>query len=309
MADYKQIQERLNALGAKPPLTVDGAYGPKTRAAIIAFQQAKGLVADGIVGPKTMAALGIAGAAPVASSGGSSLMGNVSPATASAYQRAYEISKRADPNMPEPLRQYALTVGASEGGFGAGWAHPSAATIAKSQKYGLTGYEGKDSNNWGATQGQGDAGSFPHIDSGWMIPDENGKPTSKHWQGKGPKVWGDYVANYRKWSTPEKGFLDVAKIILGGGKRGTVGAQAIKAALEKGNLREAVFAQHANGYFELDPNQYLVAVVRNYDKLSSSIGWKKLLGENGVTAVASGVGLFIAGALGVIGYSWWKSRA
>jgi peptidoglycan hydrolase-like protein with peptidoglycan-binding domain len=51
------LQARLNALGAKPPLKVDGIFGPKTLAAVRAFQEAHGLKADGLVGPKTTAAL------------------------------------------------------------------------------------------------------------------------------------------------------------------------------------------------------------------------------------------------------------
>ncbi len=50
------VQEKLNKLGydcGKP----DGIIGPKTRAAIKAFQAAQGLVADGICGPQTLAAL------------------------------------------------------------------------------------------------------------------------------------------------------------------------------------------------------------------------------------------------------------
>lgn len=54
------IQMALNKLGAKPALTVDGITGPKTKAAIKAFQASKGLTDDGIVGPKTLAALELA---------------------------------------------------------------------------------------------------------------------------------------------------------------------------------------------------------------------------------------------------------
>jgi lysozyme len=52
------IQARLNALGAAPPLAVDGDLGPATLAAIKAFQTAHNLAADGIVGPETLGALG-----------------------------------------------------------------------------------------------------------------------------------------------------------------------------------------------------------------------------------------------------------
>lgn len=54
--DTRTLQERLATLGFSPG-AVDGLPGPRTTAAIIRFQQARGLVSDGIVGPKTLAAL------------------------------------------------------------------------------------------------------------------------------------------------------------------------------------------------------------------------------------------------------------
>lgn len=54
----KRVQQALKKLGFDPgPL--DGDYGPKTAAAVAAFQLAKGLVADGEVGPQTLKALAL----------------------------------------------------------------------------------------------------------------------------------------------------------------------------------------------------------------------------------------------------------
>lgn len=52
----KTVQTALNARGFGP-LVVDGINGPKTIAAVKAFQSKAGLAVDGIVGPKTVAAL------------------------------------------------------------------------------------------------------------------------------------------------------------------------------------------------------------------------------------------------------------
>jgi peptidoglycan hydrolase-like protein with peptidoglycan-binding domain len=57
------LQKQLNAAGFNAG-AADGIFGPKTLAAVKAFQRARGLAADGIVGPKTRAALGAARPAP-----------------------------------------------------------------------------------------------------------------------------------------------------------------------------------------------------------------------------------------------------
>lgn len=52
-----ELQRRLTLAGHR--VATDLRFGPKTQAAVTAFQRAKGLAADGIVGPRTWAALGI----------------------------------------------------------------------------------------------------------------------------------------------------------------------------------------------------------------------------------------------------------
>ncbi len=51
----RSLQYLLTARGAK--LTVDGVFGPKTKAAVVAFQRAHHLTADGVVGAKTWGVL------------------------------------------------------------------------------------------------------------------------------------------------------------------------------------------------------------------------------------------------------------
>ncbi|XWN29779.1 MAG: peptidoglycan-binding protein [Devosia sp.] len=59
-AEVESLQKSLRTLGIKPKLSGSGYFGPKTEAAVKAFQSAKGLDVDGIVGPKTMSSLTVA---------------------------------------------------------------------------------------------------------------------------------------------------------------------------------------------------------------------------------------------------------
>jgi peptidoglycan hydrolase-like protein with peptidoglycan-binding domain len=66
------IQKKLSDLGYDPG-PIDGIMGPLTRAAIRAFQAARGLAVDGIVGPQTAGALGVP--VPASAQGGGATQG------------------------------------------------------------------------------------------------------------------------------------------------------------------------------------------------------------------------------------------
>lgn len=51
--DVRALQRELNALGADPPVDVDGIFGPGTEQAVRLFQASVGLAVDGLVGPRT----------------------------------------------------------------------------------------------------------------------------------------------------------------------------------------------------------------------------------------------------------------
>jgi hypothetical protein len=131
--------------------------------------------------------------------------------------------------------------------------------------------QGAGSHNWGAVQGQGPAGSFMHLDH-----HADGTP---------------YHAPFKAYNNDEEGFADMAHVLL---------KSNVRAAIRKGSLRDAVFAQHANRYFELDPEKYLSAVMKNYNALVlAHVVPKRLLTEKGgasattvvlVTALYAGIG-------------------
>ncbi len=55
----RSLQYLLNAHGSSrmAPLAVDGVFGPRTNAAVLAFQSSHGLTVDGVVGRKTWSAV------------------------------------------------------------------------------------------------------------------------------------------------------------------------------------------------------------------------------------------------------------
>jgi peptidoglycan L-alanyl-D-glutamate endopeptidase CwlK len=65
-AGVKRLQRALSKAGFSPG-TIDGDFGPATRAAVMAFQASEGLLVDGIAGPRTLAALKLAKSAQLPS--------------------------------------------------------------------------------------------------------------------------------------------------------------------------------------------------------------------------------------------------
>jgi hypothetical protein len=60
----ENLQKELNRLKAKPPLKIDGDFGPKTHKAVTTFQKRAKIKVDGVVGPVTTAAIEYGGPLP-----------------------------------------------------------------------------------------------------------------------------------------------------------------------------------------------------------------------------------------------------
>lgn len=187
------------------------------------------------------------------------------------------------PGLTPIEQQYLLTVARGESFYGLGWGNPNPDTIRLSEQFGIDPRAGAGSNNWGAEQGTGSAGSFPHVDH-----DSSGKP---------------FVAQYRKYKTPAEGATGAARILLKSNVKQSLNtgiysgpvmrfkkptlAQVSQFEFKKQfsgkqlePIQAAVFTQSDNGYYELHPAKYLEAVKRNYAKLTENLKWPTLLLES-----------------------------
>jgi hypothetical protein len=95
-----RLQGLLAAAGFA--VSADGIFGPKTRAAVIAFQASRGLAADGMVGPKTWGALqGSAPASEGAGQAGLAATGEMELIGAGAAMEKAGSSGAAEATLPE----------------------------------------------------------------------------------------------------------------------------------------------------------------------------------------------------------------
>lgn len=247
------VKEWQSIIGVK----VDGSFGSETESATKNWQQRHKLVPDGVVGALSWsAALGTSVPTTVAPS-----------ASASTDKWAYDLSKRVAPQLTEAERQYTLAVGRHEGFYGK--ATKPASWIG--------------SNNWGAVQGKGSAGSF--------------STTDYHADGTA------YQGGFKRYATPEEGYLDLVRILL---------KPNVRAALAKnGSIYDASAAQRANKYYEAAHSKYNEALVRNYNQIAANIGWPKVLSEKGVTAAVA-FSAYIAGtaavAIGILSWAFLTKR-
>jgi len=86
------LQRRLNSMGAN--LEVDGKFGPRTEAALKAFQQANGIQQTGVLGQQTLGALGNSQARRIPADAATTGPSSTAPTTHAANLRGTEFGNR-----------------------------------------------------------------------------------------------------------------------------------------------------------------------------------------------------------------------
>jgi hypothetical protein len=250
-------------------IPADGVFGHETDKATMAFQKANGLHQDGVVGHDTWDA-----AEPITAKESIHAKDPDFGAEQSATAQARGTAKPAD------LNAYKVAKRAGAGKYTEAEIQYTLAVARGEGYYGLgwKAGQGAGSHNWGAVQGQGPAGSFMHLDH-----HADGTP---------------YHSPFKAYNSDEEGFLDMARILLKPNVRNILNGT--------GSLRDAVYAQHSNRYFELAPEKYLSAVVKNYGKLADAGVFKPVLSETGNST--SVLGLAVVGLFGLGGARYVYKR-
>jgi peptidoglycan hydrolase-like protein with peptidoglycan-binding domain len=124
--DVRKLQNMLNKVShPSPHLGIDGDFGPKTEAAVKAFQTSHHLTPDGVVGTQTWAALDKEFTAPPPGQAGGSPPPPPSGAATNVVAEAVRIALTQDGVMEEPLGsnrggkvdEYNHTAGVPAGSF------------------------------------------------------------------------------------------------------------------------------------------------------------------------------------------------
>lgn len=95
-SEVRAVQTKLKELGFFSD-KVDGIFGSKTKAAVIAFQKSRGLTADGIAGKKTLAALGISSGNSSGSTANNAPLGGFSSGDIDLLARVISAEARGEP--------------------------------------------------------------------------------------------------------------------------------------------------------------------------------------------------------------------
>lgn len=173
--------------------------------------------------------------------------------------QAYELTKRASPDLTEPERHFGLQIARVETNYGNAW----------------TG-DAVGSNNWGAVQGTGPAGYFIHQDT--------------HADGR------TYTTKFKKYNSPEEGWLDVVRYALKPNVRQVLNAPAHDA------MKALDVMRNVNHYFELKLSSYQARVAKSYASFIKNTGLPAAMSVAGVTAAAGGGGLITSAITAVILY-------
>lgn len=279
--DYKAVQARLNALGAQPPLTVDGVYGPASKASVMAFQRSKGLTVDGVVGPQTLAALGVTTVAATAAT------------TPSGVFTAKPASKVTDPNN--------IHVRAKAAADAIPGLTPAESAFMRSVGWHETDY----GTGWGSTPPpDGGAGSF---NMGAITTTAPGPLDFKHVDSRndtGQVV--QYTTWFKGYPSFQAGMQGLADTVLKPNVRAAIAANKDPQKA----FAAGVAAMYANHYFlgihprntdagnAANVQDYMTAVTKAFSAISENTGES--------LAVAAGLGAGAVTVLGLLAWGAWK---